>query len=284
MTYCETPNFSPMYSLAVKSAAFLGVEEEADLLARWQQGGDTDALCKIILSHSRLVLKRARRRPKMYSLTDMVQEGNLGIMKAADRWTPERNVRFSAYAKFWIDAYIASYIKGASSAVTIKGKGGHLQIQIAYLSDTMKSRDPAVERDVVVATIAKRVKAAPQVVSAVLDVQASADVNLDASYQDSDDSLGGIVLADECDVENDVMTRLDGDRQHTALLSALDQLDERTRRIILGRYGIGQERVTLEYLAEEFSRSRERIRQIERNGLLKLRVLMRGGPTAPLDM
>ena len=260
------------------AAPFLERDNEHDLAVRWKEDGDEDALHELAEAHMRLVISIAVRfRHYGLPVADLIQEGHVGLLEAAARFDPHREVRFSTYATWWIRASIQDYILRNWSIV----RGGTSSAQKALFFNLRRLRaklsvggEPR-GNFVLLGEIAKVLGVARADVE-LMDTRLSGpDVSLNAPIGDSDSMAGpseriemlvdGQPLPDET-----VGSSIDTDRRLGWLKDALTHLSEREYNILRERR-LKEEAITLEELGVRLGISKERVRQIESRALEKLR-------------
>jgi len=261
---------------AAMNAPFLERGEEKALALAWRDQNDHQALHKLTAAHMRLVIAIAARF-KHYGLpvSDLVQEGHVGLLEAAARFTPERDVRFSTYATWWIRASIQDYVLRNWSIV----RGGTSSTQKALFFNLRRlrarlARDPDAAGADALQTIADAIGVSRSDVEMMNARLAGSDVSLNAQLFD-DDAAGSSermdFLVDGSPLPDEVVEEtLDSDRRAKWLKDALAVLSERELRIVRERR-LGESLVTLESLGDELGISKERVRQIENRALTKLR-------------
>jgi len=261
------------------TAPYLEREEERELAIRWRDERDQDALHRITSAHMRLVISMAARFRKFdLPMSDLIQEGHVGLLEAAVRFEPEREVRFSTYATWWIRASMQDYILRNWSIV----RGGTSSTQKALFFNLRRLRarltqgDEALSQDDIYRRISIR-----------LGVPA-ADVELmDFRLSGPDSSLSTPILADdsgnadrmdflidENPLQDEIVEgAIDSERRSSWLMQALTVLNERELHIIRERR-LDDEGATLEALGQRLGISKERVRQIENRALEKLKVAL----------
>jgi len=261
---------------AAMNAPFLARDEEFDLAHRWRDSKDQIALHRLASAHMRLVISIAARfRHYGLSMSDLIQEGHIGLLEAAARFEPDREVRFSTYATWWIRASIQDYILRNWSIV----RGGTSSAQKALFFNLRRlrarlSRDPGeLATDTIYREIATAVGVSVNDV-AVMDSRLSApDASLNASVSEGDENASSRVsfLVDDKPLPDEVVEdSIDGERRSTWLRGALAVLNDRELRIVRARR-LSDDADTLESLGERLGISKERVRQIENRALDKLR-------------
>lgn len=260
------------YISAVHRIPLLSQDEELALARRLQQEGDLDAARHLVLSHLRLVVSVARQYLG-YGLphADLIQEGNIGLMKAVKRFDPERGVRLVSFALHWIKAEIHEYI--VKNWRLVKIATTKAQRKLFFNLRSMKQGLGSLGQDEIDA-IANELNVKREEVIEMETRLGGGDVALEGQIEDGEESYAPIAyLRDE---QNEPGYQLEV-RERDALSSdglstALAALDARSRRIVESRWLAepGEEK-TLHDLADEFGVSAERIRQIETAALKKMK-------------
>ncbi len=261
---------------AAMDAPFLGREEELALAQRWKNTKDQVALHKLASAHMRLVIAIAARfRHYGLSMADMIQEGHIGLLEAAARFEPDRDVRFSTYATWWIRASIQDYILRNWSIV----RGGTSSAQKALFFNLRrlrarlsKGRGP-IDESRLHDAIARAVGVSRADVALMDSRLSGPDVSLNAPVAEADgvgsDRQDFIVCTAPLPDET-VGETIDRERRVIWLHGALAALNERELRIVAERR-LAEEGATLESLGQKLGISKERVRQIENRALEKLR-------------
>src|SRR3982751_1254396 len=254
------------YLSEIRKFPMLEPQEEFMLAKRWREHEDRDAAHKLVTSHLRLVAKIAMGyRGYGLPISEVVSEGNVGLMQAVKRFEPDKGFRLATYAMWWIKASIQEYILRSWSLVKMGTTAN--QKKLFFNLRKAKSKISALEegdlRPDQVAIIAKRLGVPEQ---DVIDMnrRLGGDASLNAPIREDGDAgewqdwLGGD------SVNQETRLRADGqaDNRHKALRDAMSVLNDRERRIFEARR-LADDPITLEELAEEFGVSRERVRQIE---------------------
>lgn len=281
----ETQRANRRFIKAAMKAPLLEQAHELDLARRWRENHDEAALHELTQSYMRLVISIASRF-RNYGLPtgDLVQEGNVGLMQAAARFEPERELRFSTYATWWIRAAIQDYVLRNWSIV----RTGTTRAQKALFFNLRRLR--AVIQDGTQATLSpdSRIFIAKELKVKVKDVEqmegrmAAADRSLNARISDGSEDQWQDVLTDERDLPEDiVMAQVDSEVHHRMLEQALEDLSDR-EEIIIRERKLSDKAITLEALGNRLGISKERVRQIETQALQKLRVSMADKMVAPV--
>ena len=254
------------YLEEIRRFPMLDPQEEYMLAKRWREDGDRDAAHKLVTSHLRLVAKIAKGyRGYGLPIADLISEGHLGLMQAAERFEPERGFRFATYAVWWIKAAIHEYILRSWSLVKM-GTTANQKKLFFHLREA-KSKifvlDEGDMRPDQVKLIAKRLGVTEQ---NVIDMnrRLGGDASLNDTIREDDDSAEwqDWLVGESPDQETALAASEEFDNRRKVLSDALGVLNERDRRIFEGRR-LAEDPITLAELAGEFGVSSERVRQIE---------------------
>jgi len=264
------------YISSVKSFPMLSHEEELDLATRFQQNNDLEAARSLVLSHLRVVVSVARGYAG-YGLpqADLIQEGNIGLMKAVKRYDPSRGVRLVSFALHWIRAEMHEYVLRNWRLVKIATTKAQRKLffNLRSMKHGLESLKPKE-----VQKIALELNVSESDVTEMEARFNGREMALEADVDDEDDKFSPIayLAADTENEPSNTLERAERDRIKTVGLSrALASLDERSRRIIEARWLQDNDNVaTLHDLAAEFEVSAERIRQIEKKALSKMQASM----------
>jgi len=260
------------YISTVNRFPLLSAEEERSLARRLRDHDDLDAARQMVLSHLRLVVAVARGYLG-YGLphADLIQEGNIGLMKAVKRFDPERGVRLVSFAIHWIKAEIHEHI--LRNWRLVKVATTKAQRKLFFNLRSMKTGlAPLSQGDVM--RIAAELKVKPEEVTEMETRLAGREVAFEADQEDDEAAYAPInyLTADRDAEPLQMLEAKQSEEQKTAgLESALTSLDPRSRRIIETRWLREKDALTLHDLAAEFKVSAERIRQIEVKALEKMR-------------
>jgi RNA polymerase sigma-32 factor len=261
------------YISAVNRLPMLTQEEEVSLAHRWRDNNDLAAAQSLVLSHLRLVVSIARGYLG-YGLphADLIQEGNIGLMKAVKRFDPDQGVRLVSYAMHWIKAEMHEYILKNWRLVKVATTKAQRKLFFNLRShkEGLDSMTPAQ-----VDALAQTLNVKREEVIEMETRLSGRDIALEAPTDDEDDKFSPIAyLSSDTSEPTRVLEAQQFDRlQSEGLANALDKLDPRSRRIVEARWlanddGSG---ATLHELADEFGVSAERIRQIEAVALKKMK-------------
>lgn len=258
-------------------APLLEQAHEQDLARRWRDGHDEKALHELTTAYMRLVIAMAARfRNYGLPMSELVQEGNVGLMQAAARFEPEREVRFSTYAAWWIRSSIQDYILRNWSIVRTgttaaqKSLFFNLRRLRAMINDTGEATLTPENRT----TIATKLRVGEDEVDAMAARLSASDRSLNAPMADGGEAEWQDMLADDrLTPDDEVMEASDGAKRTAWIQDALKALSERELTIIRERR-LQDESVTLESLGKRLGISKERVRQIEHHALKKLRAAL----------
>ena len=263
------------YIQSVNRIPLLTAEEEQRLARDFRATGDLDAAGRMVMSHLRLVVSIARQYLG-YGLphADLIQEGNIGLMKAVKRFDPEQGVRLVSYAMHWIKAEIHEYILKNWRMVKVATTKAQRKLFFNLRSQKTSLNTLTPEE---IDAVAKDLNVKREDVMEMETRLSGGDTALEGHSDDGEESFAPIAyLADHHNEPTRVIEARQQDRmQSTGLEQALDKLDERSRRIIEARWldvnDDGSGGSTLHELADEFGVSAERIRQIEVAAMKKMK-------------
>jgi RNA polymerase sigma-32 factor len=262
------------YLSDIRRFPMLERDQEYRLAKRWREQGDRDAANQIVTSHLRLATKIAMGyRGYGLPITEIISEGNVGLMQALNRFEPEKGFRFATYAMWWIRASIQDYILRSWSLVKIGTTTN--QRKLFFKLRSAKSKIAALEsgdlRPDQVALIAKTLDVADQdVVDMNRRLRGDKSINAPVHENDEIGEWQDYLVDQSPSPEAIVVEQDERDHRHNALIAAIDVLNDRERRIFEARH-LADEPLTLEQLAVKFNVSRERVRQIEVRAFEKVR-------------
>jgi len=255
-----------MYLKDLAKFSQLTPEEERDLSVR-ARGGDNEAFRKLVESNLRFVVAMAKKYARSgYPLHELVNEGNLGLIEAAQRFDPDRGVRFITYASWWVRQAILAAIAHYGQVFRVPPKLKHelyrFQTKVAYLTQDLGHK-PSVEE------ISQNLQMSEAGVK-VMQEGVPAEVSLEAPIgTDGEMKLQDIIEDESIIPVDDVLVRRSFEEQ---LHGLLDRLDPKEKLIVKRRFGFdGKEAQTLAEIGADLKLSRERVRQIEERALGKLK-------------
>ena len=259
------------YIQSVNRIPLLTEKEESDLAHSFREKEDLEAARKLVLSHLRLVVAIARGYLG-YGLphADLIQEGNVGLMKAVKRFDPDRGVRLVSFAIHWIKAEIHEYI--VKNWRLVKIATTKAQRKLFFNLRSMKSSSSTLQGEEVMA-VAQQLGVKPEEVREMETRLSGQEMALEGGNDDDEERFAPIAyLADPHAEPSDVLARHQAARlQDEGLHEALSTLDERSRSIVCRRWLTEGDAATLHELAAEYGVSAERIRQIEAKAMQKMR-------------
>jgi RNA polymerase sigma-32 factor len=272
------------YLAQIRRLPMLEPQEEYMLAKRWREHDDRDAAHRLVTSHLRLVAKIAMGyRGYGLPIAEVISEGNVGLMQAVKRFSPERGFRLTTYAMWWIKASIQEYILRSWSLVRLGTTAN--QKRLFFNLRKAKRRISALEdgdmRPDQVELIAKRLGVAQQDV-VEMNRRLGGDVSLNAPIRDEGDSgeWQDWLVDDAPSQERIVAENQEFAARHQALEGALNVLASARERRIFEARRLAEDPVTLEDLADEFGISRERVRQIEQRAFEKVQKAVKNGIVA----
>ncbi|MGY3534365.1 RNA polymerase sigma factor RpoH [Bradyrhizobium sp. USDA 4452] len=264
----------------IRKFPILTQEEETRFARRWRQHGDRDAAYRLVTSHLRLVAKIAMRyRGYGLPIADIVSEGNVGLMQAVRRFDPERGIRLSTYAMWWIKATIQEYVLRSWSLVKISASSAQKKLffKLRRTRSAISALDDGDLRPDQAKTISERLKVSESDV-VDMDRRLRGDVSLNSRLNDAPqagDALERLVDPSPC---HDIKIAEDEElaRRRAALQAAIQTLSPRERHIFTMRQ-LTEAPPKLDALAIEYGISRERVRQIESRAFQKVKSAMQQG-------
>ena len=258
------------YIQAVNRFPILSLEEERDLARKFRSDNDVEAARQLVLSHLRLVVAIARGYMG-YGLPqgDLIQEGNIGLMKAVKRFDPERGVRLVSFAVHWIRAEIHEFV--LRNWRMVKVATTKAQRKLFFNLRSMKpSLGPMTQSEI--GSMATELRVKPEEVAEMEMRLAGQEISLEPASDEDEPYAPIAYLADRSPGPSEIVeTKQDETLRAHGLETALASLDARSRRIIEARWLREKDSATLHELAAEFKVSAERIRQIEAKALAKMK-------------
>ena len=256
----EPPELLAKYLAHIGQGELLSHEEEIDLSKRAKQG-DERAKHRLIEKNLRLVVSVAKKYRGMgLSFEDLIQEGNLGLMRAVEKFDPDRGFRFSTYATWWIRQAVQRAVadKGRTIRVPV-----HMTEKIRKVSRAMSELAVELEREPAEDEVARRLGWDPEEVRLTMSAMPDAtSLDQPVSSEDTASQLGDFIEDERVSDTPDTVMR---EMETTQLKEAIERLPERARYVLVRRYGLDdREPATLAELGDELDISRERVRQLQR--------------------
>jgi len=264
-----------LYQQQVQAIPLLTEQEEMNLAKKLHEENDLNAARQLIMSHLRLVIKIARSYSG-YGLNqaDLVQEGNIGLMKAVKRFDPSRGVRLVSFAMYWIKAEIQEFV--VRNWRLVKTATTKAQRKLFFnLRSMKKTLQPLKQEEI--KEIAKELNVKESDVKEMEYRFNGNEIALDYQDEDNEDEVFRPIsyLQDEnADPVKQLISKESESNNLSALFNAIKSIDERSRYVLESRWLNEEKSKTLHELADELGVSAERIRQIEQNALKKLKSLM----------
>ncbi len=254
--------------------------EEEQALARRIQAGDKDAERRMVEANLRLVFRIARRyRNRGLPLPDLIEEGNLGLLRAVRKFRPDKGTRFSTYATWWIRQAVVRALANQARLIRLPV---HVELLLGrYLKEKKRltqefGRPPSIEE------VAAALEISPDQLAELEEIRQQPLSLERAVGEEGKGTLRDLVADPSGPAPGGLGTLL---RERADLAGILDDLPERERTVIRLRFGLGgKEALTLETIGKRVGLSRERVRQIETSGLKKLRALLSARGVGPSDL
>ncbi|MGN6462506.1 MAG: RNA polymerase sigma factor RpoH [Pseudolabrys sp.] len=267
----------------IRRFPMLEPQEEYMLAKSWREHGDRDAAHRLVTSHLRLVAKIAMGyRGYGLPISEVVSEGNVGLMQAVKRFEPEKGFRLATYAMWWIKAAIQEYILRSWSLVKMGTTANQKKLffNLRKAKSKISALDEGDLRPDQVSLIAKRLGVTEKDV-VDMNRRLGGDASLNAPIREEGDSgEWQDWLVDDAPSQERILAESEElDNRHKALTTALGVLNDRERRIFEARR-LADDPITLEELASEFGVSRERVRQIEVRAFEKVQAAVKSGVAA----
>ncbi|MFA5960451.1 MAG: RNA polymerase sigma factor RpoH [Tatlockia sp.] len=264
------------YIHRVNQVPLLTVEEEQDCAQRFHTEGDLEGARRLVLAHLRYVVRVARGYLGYgLPLNDLIQEGNVGLMKAVKRFDPKMGVRLVSFAIHWIKAEIHEFV--LRNWRIVKVATTKAQRKLFFNLRQMKNRLGHWMTNEEVHEVARDLGVSPEEVLVMEQRLSASDASYDAPVSDDEDESfkapANYLHAPNSDPAFLIEQESSGDRGREQLFLALEHLDARSQDILQQRW-LAEDKATLQDLAEKYGVSAERVRQLEKNAMKKLRQCM----------
>ncbi len=266
------PDALTRYMAQLRHHAPISREEEHALAVRWVEDGDVEAARELVLANLRLVVKIAMEYRRAWTnVLDLIQEGNVGLMQAVQRFDPYQGVKLSSYAVYWIRAYILKHL--IDNIRMVRMGSSRAERKLFFRLNKEKRALEAQGYKVEPALLAERLDVSEEDVVSMEQRLAQGELSTDAPYGRDDDrstTLGDMLSGGDRDAEGAVG---DAELRRVFLEKVQDfaaTLDEREQRIVAERI-LAEEPKTLQQLGDAFGLTRERVRQLEKGVVTRLR-------------
>ncbi len=263
------------FSNAMKKP-LLSREKETQLAKEWLSSGNKESMHEIINSYSKLVIA-ASSRFRRYGLpvSDLVQEGHIGLMQAISKFEPEREIRFSTYASWWIRSAMQDYVLRNWSIV----RTGTTASQKALFFSLRRIKNElgkyGYKAHELRAKVAEKLNIKNKDVEAMESRFINSDKSLNAKVSEEyDQEFGNYIVDDKAVSEEDLLDKIELSKRKSWFYQAMNELEKREFEIIKKRH-ISHEPMTLEKLGKFYNISKERVRQIESRAIKKLTVIIK---------
>lgn len=258
------------YLKEIDESKLLSWEEEKDLARRIQEDQDPAAREHLVSSNLRLVVNIAKRfSGRGMTLGDLIEEGNLGLLRAVDSFDPDHGVRFSTYAAWWIKQSIKRSILSNAQPIHIPTYMVELINQWRYTAVDLESR---LGRNPTVEEMAKAMKVPLRKAQAIANVVEVVNAGFQGDSSEDNARLDEAIEDDHCGMPED---DLGSDEELDKAIRLLEQIDPREAEVLTLRFGLqGKTSLTLKEIGEKLGLTRERVRQIQRSALSRLNELM----------
>ncbi len=271
---------------AAMAREMLDARTEHALAVAWRDQKDEAALHRLISAYARLAVSVATRfRRYGMPLDDLIQQGNLGLMRAAEKYDPDNGARFSTYAAWWIRASMQEYVMRNWSVVRTATNASqkklffHLRKTLAKL-DTNEIRTETLSK-----SVARELDVPQEQVEIMLGRMSGQDLSLNAPRSDDDDGREwqDALADDRVGTEDDVLETLEAQRRRRLLYRAMRDLPEREQQIITQRH-LNDDPRTLAEIGQDMGISKERVRQLEERAMTRIGDAVRRAAAEPLHV
>ena len=258
------------YMVQINRYELLNREQEVDLARDYRNNNDLKSAHQLICANLRFVVKVANeyRRYGLRQL-DLVQEGNIGLMMAVNKFDPERGIRLISYAVWWIRAYIQNFVMRSWSMVKIGGS--RAQKKLFFKLKQTQSAMRNLTGNASTTDMAEKLDVSEKDIEDMAVMMSARDASLDVElFEGEDYTLLDRLVDQRSNQEEDLADKQENLQLKEQVQQAMQGLNERERRIVQRRI-LDEDSVTLQDLADDYNISRERVRQIEKNALRKVK-------------
>ncbi len=263
----------------------LDADTEHALALAWRDRRDEAAMHRLIRAYTRLAVSIASRfRRYGVPFEDLVQQGNLGLMRAAEKYDPDNGARFSTYATWWVRASMQEYVMRNWSMVRTGTNAAQKKL-FFHLRRLQARAEDDLRRDESIATaVARELDVPEEQVEIMLGRMSGPDLSLNTPQTDGEEGREWVDTIEDgtADTETSVLGRMEMTRRSSLLRAAVRALPERERRIVTRRH-LADEPSTLNELGDEMGISKERVRQLEERALARVSASVLEGSGAPLN-
>ena len=265
----------PRTSRFIKDAMaseMLDAETEQMLAKAWRDARDEAALHRLIIAYTRLAISVAARfRRYGFPLDDLIQQGNLGLMRAAEKYDPDNGARFSTYAAWWIRASMQEYVMRNWSVVRTATNASQKKLFFHLRKTLIKLENGEIRQENLSQSIARELDVPEDQVEIMLGRMSGQDLSLNTPQSDGEDGRDWLDTIEDGSVatETRVLNDLEAQRRRRLLYIAVQKLPERERQIIAERH-LNEEPRTLAEIGKDLGISKERVRQLEERAMARI--------------
>ncbi len=265
----------PRTSRFIKDAMaseMLDADTEQMLAKAWRDARDEAALHRLIIAYTRLAISVAARfRRYGFPLDDLIQQGNLGLMRAAEKYDPDNGARFSTYAAWWIRASMQEYVMRNWSVVRTATNASQKKLFFHLRKTLIKLENGEIRQENLSQSIARELDVPEEQVEIMLGRMSGQDLSLNTPQSDGEDGRDWLDTIEDGSVatETRVLNDLEAQRRRRLLYTAVQKLPERERQIIAERH-LNEEPRTLAEIGKDLGISKERVRQLEERAMARI--------------